>query len=130
MPAWTPQWQDVRFDHAAAARLAAEASALAAQLTSDAGVRGDLAAAVLADWRGRRADRATPRLRGLPDELEERAADLRNLAATVEQASAEARAEQARREADRRRWHAERAAEQEAAREAQAREAALAGSPR
>lgn len=118
MPAWTPQWQDVRFDHAAAARLVAEADALAAQLTSDAGVRGDLAARVLADWAGRRAEQASPRLRSLPDELADLAGELRRLARSVEQAAAEARAEQARREESRRRWHAERAAEQAAEREA------------
>lgn len=124
MPAWTPRWQDVRFDHAAAARLVADATALAAQLASDAGVRGDLAGTVLPDWRGRRADRAEARLRALPDELDDLAAQLRTLATTVEEAAADARTEQDRREADRRRWHAERAAEEEAALATRARAAA------
>lgn len=113
MPGWSPQWGDVRFDHAAAARLVAEAQALARQLRVDADVRATVTTDALADWRGRRAEQAEPGLRRLPTELDRLAGELRRLAADVEVAAAEARAEQARREDDRRRWLDERAREEE-----------------
>lgn len=108
MPAWQPNWEDVRFDHAAAAE-AADACRRAAT-TADAAGEGISAAApsALQDWSGGLSDdfrRETPEL---GRELGDRREELNALAEQIAAAGAEARAEQLRRERARERWHDER----------------------
>jgi len=112
MPDWTPRWDDVVFDHAAADRLAATARQVARSLDLDAQVRAGRVETVLSAWEGRLRDRAAPRLRAVPGELGDLADRLLRLAAEVEDAAAAAHADQRRREDDRARWRRERADEE------------------
>jgi len=105
VPSWQPNWEDVRFDHAAAVE-AAEACRRGAT-TADATAQAVTAAAPSAsrDWSGSLSDDFRRELPELGDELSARHGELNALARQIEAAGDEARAEQARREQQRERWH-------------------------
>lgn len=129
MPSWSPNWADVRFDHAAAAAAAAECRRVAALVVRAASDRARAADHARIEWSGpyrRDFDVAQADLAGRSDDLAQR---LRRLAAAIEAAAEAARREQAAREAARAEWYRQLAAEQAAAAAAE-REAARAGGPR
>lgn len=125
MPSWSPEWEDVAFDHARAAD-AADALRSAAGTTSDVrhampGAAGD----ATEDWDGELVGDFTTEEAAVGTRLEGLREELVALAARIEAGSEDAHAEQRRREAGRERWLEE--VREEAAREEAARAPAPTG---
>src|SRR5262245_8283383 len=112
MPDWTTEWEDVEFDHAAAAEAAAACRRTATRVRSqwNDGVAPAIAPAQQ-DWTGRLAQEFTTDVWTIGSELLTVATQLDDLAAQIEMASAQAQAEQLRRVEERARWRAEKALE-------------------
>jgi hypothetical protein len=112
MPDWTPEWEDVEFDHAAAAEAAGACRRSATRVRSQ---WNDIVAPAVApaqqDWTGRLAQEFTTDVWTIGGELLTVATQLDNLATQIETASAEARAEQLLRIEARSLWRAQRAQE-------------------
>jgi hypothetical protein len=112
MPGWSPDWSDIRFDHAAAATAAAACRAAARRVdaVTDAHVRAFDTART--DWTGR----AEQHLGARADELTRTGGELIQrldaAARAIEDAASEAEQRQAHREAERERWREERRLEQ------------------
>ena len=122
MPAWQPNWEDVRFDHAGAQEAALECDACAAFLDGRHVALGPAIAAARVEWRGLHRQRFDDETDLLDHEARGLADELRLTAARIRADADAARAEQRRRELDRERWFEERA--REAAEEAARVEAA------
>jgi hypothetical protein len=124
MPNWTPNWQDVQFDQAAAQHYVDAATKLARDLETWLHDRVSHAKLAQAHWQGphrQRFDREFVKQQTIGGELVD---DLRRSAHSVQQAAHEAKSEQARRVSERERWRTEDAAERRAAEEARQAEAA------
>jgi hypothetical protein len=121
VPNWQPNWEDVRWNWAAADAAAAELDRNADQLESNAGVWQQAAAAAALEWRGTFRSRFDSEGTDILRDAWYQAAEFRAEAASIRRASQMAREEQARRERDRARWRAEKAAEDAAAARARAR---------
>lgn len=115
MPSWTPNWSDVRFDHAAAARAADECERAATILRDRTADRMAEADRAREEWEGRYRRDFDQALVGIRSEADALEGALRGLAADIRLAADRARAEQSRREAERDRWTREKAAEDAAA---------------
>ena len=122
MPAWQPNWEDVRFDHAGAQEAALECDACAAFLDGRHVALGPAIAAARVEWRGVHRQRFDDETATLDRESDVLADELRLTAARIRAEADEARVGQRRRELDRERWFEERA--REAAEEAARVEAA------
>jgi hypothetical protein len=111
VPNWQPNWQDVRWNYAAANLAAAELDRASDQLESTSNTRLQVSSAAATEWRGvyrRRFDQqVTASLRS----AWQQAGEFRDAATRIRRATQWAREEQARREADRARWYREKAAE-------------------
>jgi uncharacterized protein YukE len=114
VPNWQPNWDDVSFDHTAAANYAAACRRTSATINHVAHERNHLATAARVDWEGPTRDRFDSDLRRWTDQAGDLAARLVDVAWRVEAAADAARAEQAARSAARDRWWAEQQAEQQA----------------
>jgi uncharacterized protein YukE len=108
MPSWSPNWSDVRFDHAAAAAAIAELRRAATVVDAASDRRGSLANTATQRWEGRHRET-------FDDEVRRLQHDGRDLADAMRREAG--RIEQSRREEARRQWHRESAAEAEAERE-------------
>ena len=107
MPSWSPNWSDVRFDHAAAASAIAELRR-AARVVDDANERRSaLARRAVHRWEGPHRRSFDSDVRRLQSEGGDLADAMRREAGRIADAAHAARVEQARREEDRRRWHRE-----------------------
>src|SRR5262245_32535465 len=95
MPDWTPGWEDVEFDHAAAATAADACRRTANRVRSQ---WNDIVAPAVApaqqDWTGRLADEFALDVTAVGDELLAVATELDTLAGQIETASVQAQAEQ------------------------------------
>lgn len=108
MPNWEPNWEDVRWDHAAAADAAAALERTALTLEHQAGQQRAAADRDAAEWRGehrRTFDERLQRLLALSAQLADRC---RGLGGRVRELDSQARAEQVRREREREDWERER----------------------
>lgn len=116
MPNWQPNWQDVRWDYAAADRATSELDQAADTLDRTSTSRGDAADRARAEWRGAYRARFDMQLMDALGSAWQLAGTFRESAARIRQASARAREEQASRERARQRWYQEKAQEDAAAR--------------
>lgn len=113
MPNWEPNWEDVRWDHVAAADAAAALERAALTLEHEAGQQRAAAARDAAEWRGEHRRTFDERLQRLLSAAAELAERCRGLSGRVRGLDAQARAEQARREREREDWEREREEERE-----------------
>lgn len=111
MPNWQPNWEDVRWNYAAAGRAAGELDRVADQLDAGSSARMQVADLATAEWRGSYRVRFDQQLTATLREAWWQAGELRDAAARIRRASQWARDEQARRERDRERWRREKADE-------------------
>jgi hypothetical protein len=116
VPSWQPNWEDVRWDYAAADRAAFELERAADALDRTSSARGQVAERATAQWRGAFRTRFDQQLIDTLGSAWQLAGTYREAAARIRQASQRAREEQARRERDRERWRQEKAQEEAAAR--------------
>jgi uncharacterized protein YukE len=117
MPSWSPNWSDVRFDHAAAAAAIAELRRAATVVDAASDRRGSLANTATQRWEGRHRETFDDEVRRLQHDGRDLADAMRREAGRIADAAETARIEQSRREEARRQWHRESAAEAEAERE-------------
>jgi hypothetical protein len=106
MPSWTPDWNDVQFDHRTAEWAAAACDRAARVVTSAGSERGRLVRLAVATASGPRVDALARRNAQLADADQQVATTLQLVANRLRGASAQAAADQAGREADRARWRA------------------------
>lgn len=107
-PDWSPQWADVRFDHAAAAQ-AADACRRAIRTfenVADASARA--AGTATRDWTGRAQDEFETAHRRWLERCAAQVDELLRTIELIEGAADQARTAQVARERDRDRWYAER----------------------
>jgi hypothetical protein len=107
MPAWTPNWNDVRFDHHAAMHFAHTCRRAASMLDATMDTRVELAGSTAVEWAGAHRDSFDRNLiyeRQLANAV---VTDLVQSARSAEAASSAAMAAQRQREADRQRWQEE-----------------------
>ena len=107
MPDWSPNWSDVRFDHAAAEAAAAACERAARVVAEAAGTNEAAVRMATADAEGPRITRLVARFGRLQDQARTVQAHLRHTAAELRAASARARADQTARLDARERWRAE-----------------------
>lgn len=112
MPAWQPNWQDVRFDHGAVAEAVAECERARALLAGAEEGHWRAAEAAAADWTGSAAGRFEGQRQVIQAAFGAANDALTESIIQLEAAAEAAAAEQRRRERDRERWHDERRAEQ------------------
>jgi uncharacterized protein YukE len=116
VPGWQPNWEDVRWDYAAADRAASELERAADTLDQTSSARGQASERAIAQWRGAYRARFDAQLQDTLGSAWQIAGSYRDSAARIRQASARARDEQASRERARDRWRREKAQEDAAAR--------------
>jgi uncharacterized protein YukE len=109
-PPWNPNWEDVRFDHAAVLRAADDCDLLAASLDQAAETRAAESARAAESWSGRRREQFDDDLQRLLHGHADLVAGLRRLARQLRDRSDDARREQAHRKAVREEWHRRRRA--------------------
>ncbi len=124
MPAWTPNWEDVRFDHGAAHQYSNVCRLTSTELRRIAATRVHLAAEAVIGWEGPSRVRFDRDGEKWTAAAEQAAMQLESIAASVDAAAAAAHQMQAARLAQRDQWHAELAAEQQAAEQQAAERAA------
>ena len=125
MPSWSPDWTDVRFDHALCEYAVAALRSAAARLGETATARAGAAEDARREWRGRHRETFDAELASLQRASSELHSRLLDAVRQLGRAAEDARDEQSRREADRRRWHEEAAEErrrEQLAREQDARD--------
>ena len=115
MPNWQPNWQDVRWDFAAAERAASELDRATDELDRTSATRREAAQRATAQWFGLYRTQFDSLLAGTLSTAQFLAGLFRDAALRIRRASVQAWEEQQRREADRRRWRAEKAKEDAAA---------------
>jgi uncharacterized protein YukE len=111
MPNWQPNWQDVRWNQAAASRAIAELRRVAEELDETAGERARVAGEATAQWQGDHRRAFDGYLAAVLTDARRLAHAYREAARQIAQASERARVEQAHRERERARWRREQAAE-------------------
>lgn len=111
MPDWTPNWENVRWDHAAADAAAGALHRAADAVERAAGERARAAVEAVTLWSGAHRRDFDQRLAGGLAAARALAVELREAAAAIGRASQLAREEQTRRERERERWERERDAE-------------------
>ena len=111
MPNWQPNWQDVRWDFAAADRAASELERAADELDRTLATRNQSGQRATADWFGAYRDQFDAQLSGTQRTSQYLAGSFRAAAARIRQASLQASEEQARRLRERDRWRREKAQE-------------------
>lgn len=121
MPNWNPNWQNVRWDHAAAAAAIVALNRAAAEVDRLAGERAGAALVVLGEWRGGHREDFNEQLQRAAAADRDLAADLRRAAGELARLGQQARTEQARRERERDEWRRECEREDRRAREEEAR---------
>jgi uncharacterized protein YukE len=124
MPDWTPNWENVRWDHAAADAAIGALRRAADELDRAAGERARAAVEAVALWNGAHRRTFDQRLAEWLVAARALAAELREAAAAIGRTGQLARDEQARRERERQRWEREREAERAHARERARKEGA------
>lgn len=122
MPNWSPNWNDVRWNWAAANAAADALRRGAAQLDNTTGVRRVYAGNAQTEWRGLFRDQFDGDLGWMVNNALSLAAEMRAAADRIDRASDDARQEQSRRERDRERWRQEKADEERRERERRERE--------
>jgi len=127
VPNWQPNWQDVRWDWAAADRAATELTRAADDLDRTSSARNQAADRATADWFGAYRAQFDGQLSATLGMGWHLAGLLREAAVRVRQASFRASEEQLSRVRARQRWHDEKAAEDAA--KARARASAAAAQP-
>jgi hypothetical protein len=111
VPNWQPNWQDVRWNYAAADAAARQLDLTADELDSVTSARRQVAATATAEWRGTYRVRFEAQLSDTLGQEWDLSGTYREAAARVRQATQWAREEQARRERERERWRREKAQE-------------------
>lgn len=111
MPNWQPNWQDVRWNWAAADRAASELDRAADEIDRTSSARANSSERATAYWRGAFRSRFDAQLSDTLGSAWMLASSYRDAAARIRRASARERDEQNRRERDRTRWYQEKAAE-------------------
>jgi len=114
MPAWEPNWNDVRWDHGAADDAALALRRAAELLEETATRREQLAREAIAEWRGRYREEFDDRLRHTLRRARQLAQEYRQKASEILRKSQLAYEEQKRRERERERWRREKEAEERA----------------
>jgi uncharacterized protein YukE len=112
MPDWQPNWEDVRWDYAAADNAARDLRRAADLIDHSTQERAGIAGEATAKWLGRRRREFDEHYRQLSRRAADLAAEYRRSAADIERRSREAYLEQKRRELARMRWHMEKTAEE------------------
>jgi len=107
VPDWSPDWSDVRFDHAAAESAAAACERAARVLADAARTNAAVVHAAVAGAQGPRVERLIHRFDRLQDQAHTAEAHLRRAATELRAASDRARADQVARLDARQRWRAE-----------------------
>jgi hypothetical protein len=107
MPNWSPNWQDVRWDHGASDAAIAALRRAASEVDRQAGERARAALTMLGEWRGAHRLTFDERLRRADAEDTALAGDLRRAAQQVARLAQQAREEQSRRERERDEWERE-----------------------
>jgi len=115
VPNWQPNWQDVRWDFAAAERAASELDRAADQLDRTSAVRRQASERATAQWFGVYRAQFDVLVAGTLSTAHFLAGAFRDAALRIRRASVQAWDEQQRRIADRNRWRAEKAKEDAAA---------------
>ena len=123
MPAWQPNWEDVRFDYTGAEEAAAECDGCAGFLRGRHAVLGPPMAEARVEWRGVHRQRFDDEMEAMDRDADLLTDELRMTAARIRAEADEARMEQHARELARERWYQEKAQEEAAER---AREEAIA----
>lgn len=108
MPNWKPNWQDVRWDHAAANAAIQALQRVANTLDSTRRSRIDVAQHAVAQWLGMHRTTFDGFLNQTISESQALAEECRAAAARIARASEQAQIEQRHRERERARWYEER----------------------
>lgn len=111
VPNWQPNWQDVRWDFAAADRAASELDRAAEDVDRTLAARNEAAQRATAEWRGAYRMQFDAQLDGTRRTARYLAGTFRDAATRIRQASGQAMQEQASRERARERWRQEKADE-------------------
>jgi hypothetical protein len=111
VPNWQPNWQDVRWDFAAADRAASELDRAADDVDRTSAARDQAAQRAMAGWRGAYRLQFDAQLQGTQRTARYLAGTFRAAAVRVRQASGQAMQEQVSRERARERWRREKADE-------------------
>lgn len=114
MPAWQPNWENVRWDHGAAQDAIRALNNAANRLEQTASERERLARDATAQWRGRYRQEFDVHLQNMLRRARTLAEEYRHAARQIARASAAALEEQRRRERERERWRQEKEAEERA----------------
>ncbi len=112
MPNWQPNWQNVRWDQSAASHAATALRAAADELERSAREREAAAEQARAEWRGMHRMRFDAHIIETLSRARALAAQYRDAAARIMQASTRAHDEQAQRMRDRERWQREKEQEE------------------
>jgi hypothetical protein len=120
VPNWQPNWEDVRWNWAAAEVAASGLDHRADGLELESGVWQQASNFATPEWRGVYRLQFDDELTSSQSDVSNESAQLHLEAARIRRASELAREEQTRRERDRARWRAEKAAEDAAAARARA----------
>jgi uncharacterized protein YukE len=112
MPNWSPNWQDVRWNHGAAEAAIAALRRAADRLDQTAADRVRVADEARAEWRGRYREQFDEQLGQTVRRAHELAGEYRDAANRIARADQSAYEEQRRRERDRERWRMEKEAEE------------------
>jgi len=121
MPNWSPNWNDVRWNWAAADAAAAALHNAAGVLDATANERAGVASEAQAEWRGIFRDRFDAELAGMLSRGRALADECRAAAERVASASNRAANEQRHREHERERWRREKEEEDRRRREEERR---------
>lgn len=113
MPNWTPNWDNVRWDHSAAAEAARAFDDTAIFLEESAYRRRQVADEARAEWRGRYRDEFDVDLDTILRRAAELAAEFRAKATEIRRADQRSQEEQRRRELERERWRREKEQEEQ-----------------
>lgn len=107
MPNWSPDWNNVKWDHGAAVSAARALDEAANQLEEATWRRRQLAEVACEDWRGRYRNEFDADLEGIVHRANQMVSEFRAKANEIRGADQRARDEQNHREEERRRWKRE-----------------------
>jgi hypothetical protein len=114
MPNWSPNWNNVVWNRAAADEAASALRRAADRLDITASERSRVAQDATAEWRGKHRETFDGHLTQILGRARDLAGEFRGAASRICAASDRAREEQNRRERDRERWYRERDEEERA----------------